>query len=76
MRRRILRRLVWVCTICLRPTKMTLGLDGLTKMSHPFLSPEVPVIIGILYPDQRLDIYHVIVKCYRIYTKVLRRVQE
>ena len=29
IRRRVLRHLVWVCTICLRPTKRTLGLYGL-----------------------------------------------
>ena len=29
IRRRVLRRLVWVCTICLCPTKRTLGLYGL-----------------------------------------------
>ena len=27
-RRRILRRLIWVCTVCLSPTKRTLGLYG------------------------------------------------
>ena len=26
IRRRVVRRLVWVCTVCLRPTKRTLGL--------------------------------------------------
>ena len=30
IRRRVLRRVVRVCTICLRPTKWTLGLYGLT----------------------------------------------
>ena len=29
IRRHVLWRLVWVCTICLRPTKMMLGLYGL-----------------------------------------------
>ena len=29
IRRRILRRLVWVCTVCICPTKRTLGLCGL-----------------------------------------------
>ena len=29
IRRRVLWRLVCVCTVCLRPTKMTLGLYGL-----------------------------------------------
>ena len=28
IRRRILRRLIWVCTVCLCPTKRTLGLYG------------------------------------------------
>ena len=28
VRRRVLRRLIWVCTVCLCPTKKTLGLYG------------------------------------------------
>ena len=35
IRRRVLRRLVWVCTVCLRPTKTTLGLHGLkVRLKH------------------------------------------
>ena len=34
--RHILRRLVWVCTICQHPTKMMLGLDGLSKIEVGF----------------------------------------
>ena len=30
IKRRILRRLVWFCTVCRCPTKRTLGLFGLT----------------------------------------------
>ena len=30
MRRRIMRRLIWVCTVCLCPIYRTLGIDGLT----------------------------------------------
>ena len=33
IRRRVLWRLIWVCTVCLCPTKMTLGLHGL-KQCH------------------------------------------
>ena len=29
IRRRILRHLIWICTVCLCPTKRTLGLYGL-----------------------------------------------
>ena len=31
IRRRVLRRLIWVCAVCLCPTKRTLGLFGLTE---------------------------------------------
>ena len=34
IRRRVLRRLILVCTVCLCPTKRTLGLYGLKKESH------------------------------------------
>ena len=37
IKRRILRRLVWVSTVCICPTKKTLGLNGLT-FSKTFLS--------------------------------------
>ena len=33
IRRHVLWRLIWVCTVCLCPTKMTLGLYGLTSWS-------------------------------------------
>ena len=35
IRRRVLRRLIWVCTVCLCPTKRTLGIYGLVET--PFL---------------------------------------
>ena len=33
IRRRVMRRLVWVCTVCLCPTKRALGLYGLTHIA-------------------------------------------
>ena len=41
VRRRILRRLIWVCTVCLGPKNGTLGLYGLC---HKF-GPMTPVIV-------------------------------
>ena len=32
IRRSVLRRLIWVCNVCLCPTKKTLGLYGLTTL--------------------------------------------
>ena len=37
IRRRILRRLIWVCTICLCPTKRTLGIYGLKCNKFAYL---------------------------------------
>ena len=37
IRRRVLRRLIWVCTVCLCPTKRTLVLYGLKKSKVPFV---------------------------------------
>ena len=34
IRRRVLRCLVWACTICLRPTKRTLGLYGTNMLVY------------------------------------------
>ena len=34
IRRRILWRLIWVCTVCLCPTKRTLGLYGLKILKN------------------------------------------
>ena len=39
IRLRILRHLVWVCTIYLRPTRRLLGLYGLIERLVPFFSP-------------------------------------
>ena len=38
IRRRVLRRRIWVCTVCLCPTKRMLGLYGLKelKVNGPF----------------------------------------
>ena len=36
VRRRVLWRLIWICTVCLCPTKRTLGLYGLShKRRYP-----------------------------------------
>ena len=35
--RRVMRRLVWVCTVCLRPTKRTLGLYGLIPSDNQLI---------------------------------------
>ena len=35
IRRRVLRRLIWVCTACLCPTKRALGLYGLSLIMPP-----------------------------------------
>ena len=38
IRRRVLRRLVWVCTICLCPTKRTLSLNELNHTLEAFIN--------------------------------------
>ena len=38
IRHRFLQRLVWVCTVCLCPTKRLLGLQGLKEENIDFLS--------------------------------------
>ena len=40
-----MRRLIWVCTVCLCPTKRTLGLNGLIKDERWFAP--VPEVCGI-----------------------------
>ena len=39
IRSRVLRRLIWVCTVCLCYTKRTLGLNGLKALRGKFLVP-------------------------------------
>ena len=41
IRRRVLRRPVWVCTVCLCPTKRTLGLYGLSLASLKTLQNQI-----------------------------------
>ena len=48
IRRRVLRRLVWVCTVCLCPTKRTLGLNGLSRMLPSIISIVV-VLCGNIF---------------------------
>ena len=51
IRRRVLRRLIWVCTVCLCPTKRTLVLYGVNSIGH---------FLEILYlPILR----HLVLKC-------------
>ena len=45
--RRALRRLIWVCAVCLCPTKRTLGLYGLSFLSS-LLDLETKVFFVIL----------------------------
>ena len=37
IRRRVLRRLIWVCTVCLCPTKKTLGLKTFINIEYMIL---------------------------------------
>ena len=38
IRRRVVRRLIWICTVCQCHTKRTLGLNGLSKTHESLLS--------------------------------------
>ena len=53
IRRRVLQRLIWVCTVCLCPTKRMLGLYGLiTNYGDP---DEMQQIAGInVYNDVKV----------------------
>ena len=56
IRRRVLRRLIWVCTVCLCPTKRTLGLYGIStlplkKTYGPHLRKSSPPLVSFSDKD-------------------------
>ena len=53
IRRRVMRRLILVCTVCQCPTKKTLGLNGLTDRGLPIKSFSQRDIV-IFFLDFRL----------------------
>ena len=63
IRRRVLRRLIWICTVCLCPTKGTLSLYGLKEM-HILVTqcqvsasePYCPLVFQNVKPNGKIQV--------------------